>query len=349
MRNAFVRVTALSGLPEFIRSIGGDPESLMEEVGLDPGLLQQVDGIYSYTKGMMLYELAARALDEPDFGLKRAQVSAPYFNNLGPAVYLALFEKTARSWVNAMQNFQHLYTDGQVISLHEHREKGIGIIRLSSGGIGVSGRQYTEMQMAIFRLLAKSVLKIPEAGPQISRFRHQGPESTKLHEEIFGGELEFGADQDEMIFDINLLDTKLKGPVNFLQPLVNLYMQYRMRNIPEFNMSTKETLALYLQSVLGAGKSSLDNASEALVLNPKKLQRLLAGEGTSFSEVLDGVRRRLAISMLKNPDLKIKIIAGMLDYATTQAFNLAFNRWTGMSPLAYRKVLQQNNEMHDPL
>ena len=101
--------------------------------------------------------------------------------------------------------------------------------------------------------------------------------------------------------------------------------------------------------MIGAGRCSLELASEALVLTPKKLQRLLAEEGTSFSEVLDGVRRRLAITMLKNPDLKIKIIAGMLDYATTQAFNLAFNRWTGMSPVAYRKVLIENNEMYDPL
>jgi AraC-like DNA-binding protein len=349
MKSAFMRVAAMSGLPEFVRSCGGDPEALLEEVGLDPEILTQNDGIYSYGKGVMLYELAASVLKEPNFGLKRALTCAPHFNNLGPVVYLGLFEKTARSWVHAMQSFQHLYTDGQTVSLHERPENGVGIIRLASFGHGIPPRQYTEMQMAAFTLLAASVLKAPEAKPQKVRFRHQRPEDVSLHKKIFDAELEFDADEDEVIFDIKLLDYKLNGPIHFLRPLVNLYMQYRMRNKPNFDMSTKESLALYLQSVIGAGRCSLDLASEALVLNPKKLQRLLAEEGTSFSEVLDGVRRNLALTMLKNPDLKIKIIAGMLDYATTQAFNLAFNRWTGMSPMAFRNVLVSNNEMNDPL
>ncbi len=349
MKSPFMRVTALTGLPEFVASLGGKLEPLMEEVGLDPELLRIVDGIYSYAKGVMLYELAAYTLNEPNFGLKRGLTSAPHFNNLGQLVYLGFFEKTARSSVHAMQSFQHLYTDGQTVSLHELPEEGIGIIRISAFGLGITPRHYTEAQMAAFTILASSVLKIPEARPDIARFRHQRPEDISIHEEIFGPNLEFEAEHDEITFDIKLLDTKLKGPVHFLRPLVNLYMQYRLRNKPQFDLSTKESLAIYLQSVIGAGRCSLELASEALVLTPKKLQRLLAEEGTSFSEVLDGVRRRLAITMLKNPDLKIKIIAGMLDYATTQAFNLAFNRWTGMSPVAYRKVLIENNEMYDPL
>jgi AraC-like DNA-binding protein len=349
IKSAFIRVVSITGLPEFIRSLGGEPETLMEEVGINPDILQKGDGIFSFSKGVMLYELAARVLEEPNFGLKRALACPPHFNNFGPVVYLGLFEKTARSWVHAMHNFQHLYTDGQAISLHEEPENGIGIIRLSPIGYSVHPRQYTEMQMAAFSLLAESVLKTPDAKPQITRFRHQRPESTDLHEEIFGGVLEFGAEHDEFVFDIKLLDTKLRGPANFLKSLVNLYMQYRMRNLPQFDMSTKETLELYLQSVIGAGRCSLEVAAEALVLSPKKLQRQLAEDGTNFSSVLDGVRRKLAVSMLRNPDLKIKIIAGMLDYATTQAFNLAFNRWTGMSPVAYRKVLIENNEMYDPL
>jgi AraC-like DNA-binding protein len=41
--------------------------------------------------------------------------------------------------------------------------------------------------------------------------------------------------------------------------------------------------------------------------------------------------------MLMDTSAPIARIAGLLDYASTSAFTTAFNRWTGQSPLHYRK------------
>ncbi|MBL8845828.1 MAG: helix-turn-helix transcriptional regulator [Hyphomicrobium zavarzinii] len=71
----------------------------------------------------------------------------------------------------------------------------------------------------------------------------------------------------------------------------------------------------------------------------KKLQRLLSHEGTSFSAILDDVRRAMAVRLLSDTEAPISRIAGLLAYSTPGPFTLAFKRWTGVSPRVFRKRL----------
>ena len=160
-----------------------------------------------------------------------------------------------------------------------------------------------------------------------------------------GGVVEFGCDFDEFVFDQDLLNVRLGGAGFFLKPVVGMYMRYRMRNQPDFDMSARATVELMLVSIMGSDRCNLDSVAEALSLSPKKMQRMLEAEGTSFSLVLDQVRRKRALQMLRQRSMQVKTIAGFLGYSATPAFTLAFNRWTGMSPSDYRLELQKNNEM----
>ncbi len=348
MKLPFLRSTALLGFPEFVRSLGGNPSALLEEVGIDPDLLGQDDRVFAYAKGILLYELAALDLNEPNFGLKLALSMPPHFANYGPVVFVSAFEKTGRSWFRALLKFQEFYSDGEHMELIEYPEKETAVIRMHTKSHYLLQRQYSESRMAASMLLAQTVLKSPVAKLNTVRFTHAKPENTELHQKIFQCDVEFGAEYNEVEVDRPLLDIKLAGRELYLKPLLHLYMQNRMRKMPQFDMSVRETVAIYIRGVLGIGKCSLEAASVALLLKEKKLQRLLAEEGTSFSKVLDDVRHRKSVALLRNPDLKIRMISGSLDYANTAAFTTAFHRWKGMSPVAYRQLLLENNEMFPP-
>jgi AraC-like DNA-binding protein len=57
---------------------------------------------------------------------------------------------------------------------------------------------------------------------------------------------------------------------------------------------------------------------------------------TSYSLILQEVRRGLAETALTETDCTIDEIAAMLGYTETTNFRHAFRRWIGKSPHAYR-------------
>jgi AraC-like DNA-binding protein len=62
----------------------------------------------------------------------------------------------------------------------------------------------------------------------------------------------------------------------------------------------------------------------------------IAEENTSYHELVENIRRNLAIEYLKTTALSLEDIAARLGYADAPSFSHAFKRWTGSSPGALR-------------
>jgi len=71
-------------------------------------------------------------------------------------------------------------------------------------------------------------------------------------------------------------------------------------------------------------------------MSARTLQRRLESEGASFSEIVDGVRERLARQWLGEEGRSLVEIAFALGFSDLAAFSRAFKRWTGRPPGAWR-------------
>lgn len=78
--------------------------------------------------------------------------------------------------------------------------------------------------------------------------------------------------------------------------------------------------------------------AELLAMSERNLTRQLKAEGTSFSELLARVQSERAGNLLRNPALSVSEIGYRLGYAEPAAFTRAFTRWTGQSPLKWRRT-----------
>ena len=78
---------------------------------------------------------------------------------------------------------------------------------------------------------------------------------------------------------------------------------------------------------------TLEEAAEALSISPWKLQRRLAEAGVTFKDLVEGTRRKLALTYLKQPHLPLTEIAFLLGYSELSAFSRAFHRWAGVPPV----------------
>ena len=69
----------------------------------------------------------------------------------------------------------------------------------------------------------------------------------------------------------------------------------------------------------------------------RTLQHRLRREGTSYSTLLDSVRRTRAVDLVAESDASIAEISAALGYGDVRSFHRAFRRWTGASPTAHRR------------
>lgn len=112
------------------------------------------------------------------------------------------------------------------------------------------------------------------------------------------------------------------------------------------NGNLKTRIRNFLLANAYLGMPTLDAVAANLNTSVRSLQRKLKEEGISYQEIVDTVRRSLTLHYLQSGDYPLKEISYMLGYNERSAFNRAFKRWTGATPLDYKKGLRYNSVMN---
>jgi AraC-like DNA-binding protein len=87
---------------------------------------------------------------------------------------------------------------------------------------------------------------------------------------------------------------------------------------------------------LGGGDMCMESVAASLAMSVPTLRRRLEEEGTTFTDLVDDVRRELAERYLRDPGRSISEIAALLGFAHAPAFHKAFRRWKGVTPTEHR-------------
>ena len=99
-----------------------------------------------------------------------------------------------------------------------------------------------------------------------------------------------------------------------------------------------------VEKLLPHGKAQRQIIARALGMSTRTFARRLDVEGTTYEEVIDELRRSLALQHLKDPGMSFSQIAWLLGYEGSTSFSHAFKRWTGHSP----SVVRQGKPLPEP-
>ncbi|BAQ18382.1 transcriptional regulator, AraC family [Methyloceanibacter caenitepidi] len=157
--------------------------------------------------------------------------------------------------------------------------------------------------------------------------------------------------------EAHIIEEALPAPVRFGQsaigvalPLACLYQKgpgALCNPITFQDVQATETLP-YLQDPLRTimamatlrlrdGKTDIDGIAHMVGVGVRTLQRYLGSDGMSYRDLLAAVRSKRAMELLRDTDMTITEIALSLGYSEHANFTRAFTRWTGKSPLQYRR------------
>jgi AraC-like DNA-binding protein len=80
----------------------------------------------------------------------------------------------------------------------------------------------------------------------------------------------------------------------------------------------------------------VDDVAGSLGMSNRTLARKLSDEGLNFTEILQQLRRDLAVRYLGDRKLHVSKIAWLLGFNELSAFTHTFKRWTGKTPSQMR-------------
>ncbi len=185
--------------------------------------------------------------------------------------------------------------------------------------------------------------QVPAAAHIECWFPQSTPPDLGEHERTFAGAtLRFNAPFHGFAF--NRAYERAPGPG--ADPAIHSMLRARVDSLlgqmARFRMTTTTVRRLVVQEMSRENALNEDALAErvatAMRMSRRTLSRRLEREGTSFVAVADAVRRETALGYLLDRRLELTEIAFLLGFSHVESFHRAFKRWTGETPVAYRRA-----------
>ncbi|MEO4203300.1 AraC family transcriptional regulator ligand-binding domain-containing protein [Acinetobacter pittii] len=149
--------------------------------------------------------------------------------------------------------------------------------------------------------------------------------------------IHFNQPTNQIRYKKQLLDLPIKmaDPIAFKQALAECEAeQLRFsEQIKDICLTVKAELNLNPQ----VGYPTFDEIANRLNMSSRTLRRHLSQVGSSYLHLLEEVQQKEAENLLLNSDMEIQEIALYLGYIQPTNFTRAFKKWTGQTPITFRK------------
>jgi len=306
-----------------------DPGPLLARCRLSAAAIARRDRIKVMSQIEFL-ELASKALHDEDLGLSLAE--RVDLRELGMLYYVAASSQHLGDALARLERFVRVGNEALVVRIG----KGTPC-RIALAYAGVSrhlDRHHMEFLALIALRLCRQLVgqKFLPLGVKFVHHRSSGLRTRKM----LGCDAQFGAEADEISLDAALLDLPVVGGDPFLHELMLKTCEDAIRVRPSNASAFRTVVENTIAPILPHAEAQVGTVAKHLGMSERTFARRLASEGLRFGEILDGLRRDLAIRYLEQRDLQISQIAWLLGFHQPSALSHACRRWTGKSPLEYR-------------
>jgi AraC-like DNA-binding protein len=200
-------------------------------------------------------------------------------------------------------------------------------------------RFLVELEMAAVLTIHRDVMGAAFV-PRAAHFTFAAPRDAQIYPHMLGCAVMFDRAENQFVFDPGWLDKvpQLGNAMTYAEvvKLCDVLMD-EMRLRIGLSGKVREVL---LHNVMRP--VSLESVARQLHMTGRTLRRRLRRENTSFRQLTDDLRKRLAIKYLDETDLVIEEVAHSLGFSEDASFRHAFRRWTNAAPAEFRARLRKS-------
>lgn len=292
------------------------------------------NGYISLERFSSLFDAAADYVGDAYLGLKvGANFLAKHWGRLG---YLVMAGENGLEGVQYLQRFAAIVTNGLQFEWLAQGDRFYCHFSILEAPIS---RHVIDYFVASSYALSQATSENQLRYNQLD-FVHDGGPDPQTYAIHFSCPCRFGQDQNRIVLDLFFLQQLSAFRDPKLKAILEAHAQQVLNDLSSGDQWLKQVQTAVLQA-LPDGVPSIKNLSEQFGQSERSFQKALASQGINFQEMVDDLRKRLALEYIKN-DYNFLDIAMMLGYSEQSAFHRAFKRWTGQTPSRYRRRLESD-------
>jgi AraC-like DNA-binding protein len=320
------RVGGFHALPGLLRHLGADPRALLAAIDLPDDALEDAEARLPYDKLARLLHDGARATQCPHLGVLAGRLW--HLDDFGVLRDVMRNSRTLGEALRSFTVFQHLYSESALaFLLQRERYAEFGYATYAADGPGIDLMHDCALALGANQLRE---LVGNEWRPAEVLVAHTRPSDVAPWRSAFGVLPRFNAEVSALRFPRSWLDRAIPGA----DPACREQAWRAAEGAGRGDFVEQVTRAL--RRLLIDGRFAGDDIADHLAMHRRTLNRRLKTAGTTFRDVLDGVRCSVARELLADTALGLDDIAASLGYAGVTPFMRAFRRWTGGTPGQWR-------------
>lgn len=335
MREATLATSLVIDFLGFLERQGHPLADVCRAADVDPAIVNDPNSRVPAAYMERLWRLGEQLTGDADLGLHSAESYNP--GALSIVGYVILSCRTAGEALNRLSRYAPLLNEGLHVSVTER--DGQTICRFSAVD-GLDSFLHRTPRQVMETLAAGTVVTLKRLAtgavdPVLVTFRHGAPASTAEHQRILGTKIRFGHADDSVVYTTSALETQLISADPALLDVFEGDARRRLELLASRGGVSGRILML-LGGRLKGEVPPLSAIASELAMSERSIQRSLNEEQTSYRQLVDEVRKNLAIEHLSRPGTSATDVAFLLGFSEPSAFTRAFRRWTGTAPTAFR-------------
>lgn len=308
-------------------------EEFLSSEGIDLSVVSSPDGRLTLEQVHALTEKAVKLTGDRDIGLHQGEIMTGFSNILG---YILLNCATVGEAIEKYCRYQKITDEARFIRTHDIHEEIVIEVVIVAEELS-RNRHLIDHKLAgmitYLRLLTGHAFNLNDLHEV--RFSYAAPDDLSEYRRIFPCRILFSSPMNALIFDRKILAIPIPQSNRKLLPLFEDYAAEVLSKL-EGDDTCRCKVQRIIVDLLQGETPSVEAIARRLAVSVRNLQLKLKEEGTTYSAILDDVRKELAIGCMRDRDLPIAEIAYLLGFSEPSAFHRTFKRWTSSTPHIYR-------------
>lgn len=319
-----------------MKAQGARAERVLDAAGLAATDLAEPDRMLDLAQIMRLSAAAAHETGDDAFGL-RFGLGWDLGGGLGVLSYAVLNAATVETALRNFERYGRAHIQGGRIGLV--LEGGDALLAYELGVADPElARQHVEGAAVVGLRILRRLID-PGFRPLRVLFAHRRPRDISEHTRVFEAPLHFEQRFDAALaFPVAALEQSVSGADRRLLPIVERHLDELLASGAED--AWLQQVRTQIAASLCDGAPDIGRVAKQLGMSVRTFQRRLDAQGVVWKALVAEIRHELARRYLADGHASLTEIAFLLGYSELSAFDRAFRRWTGSTPLAARRSLR---------